>query len=72
MSKWSEIRNDFYDELEGCICIDAWNTCGDNEGGNIIAKVYKDRVEYIDDSAKKDEHAQESIIEAMEDIKEME
>jgi hypothetical protein len=31
MSKWNAIQNDFFDENERCICIDAWLTDDDNE-----------------------------------------
>lgn len=63
-SKWMKIRNDYYDEDEHCICIDAWETAKDGEEGKIIAKVYKNKVEYIDDFARKDYYAQEKISEA--------
>ena len=26
MSKWAEIRNDYYDDTEHKVCIDAWET----------------------------------------------
>ena len=65
-NNWSEIRNDFEDE--GIINIDAWNSPDDNEEGTVIAKIHPDgKVEYIDDRARKDQYAQEMIIEAVQE-----
>lgn len=63
MSKYSEIKNDFYDENEHKVYIDAWFTGDDNEEGNVIAKVdiRTNEVEYLDDDAKTDPYAQEII-----------
>jgi hypothetical protein len=67
MSKWTEIRNDFYDEEENCWCIDAWKTPDDNEEGSVIAKVYDNgEVVYLDEDAKVDYLAQEVIQETLE------
>lgn len=33
MSKWAEIRNDYCDEEEGKVFIDAWKTSSGNEEG---------------------------------------
>ena len=64
--KWSEIRNDFYDEIKECTCIDAWETASDNEGGIVIARVYDDgTVEYIDPDAMTDKEAQAAIRETL-------
>lgn len=49
---FSEIRNDFYDEDEGCYYVDVWFTCDDSEPGITIAKVYRDRVEYTNEDYK--------------------
>lgn len=70
MSKWAEIRNDFCDEEEQNVHIDAWITDDDNEEGVVIAKVnYKTKeVEYIDDVARTDTYAQEIIKETFQDI----
>lgn len=70
MSKWAEIRNDFTDEEEGVVCIDAWKTLNGSEEGKIIAKVnYKTKkVEYLDNDAKTDSYAQEVINETLSDI----
>lgn len=70
MSKWAEIRNDFCNEDEGKVYIDAWKTCNDNEEGKVIAKIdYKTKeIEYLNDAAKTDKYAQEVINEILEDI----
>lgn len=63
MSKYSEIRNDYINEEENAVYIDAWFTDDDNEEGTVIAKVDLDTlaVEYLDADAKTDEYAQEVI-----------
>lgn len=63
MSKWSEIRIDFFDEEEKKWFVDAWETDDDNEEGSVIAKIdlYTGTVEYLDADAKTDEYAQEEI-----------
>lgn len=70
MSKWAEIRNNFYDDEEQKIYIDAWFTDDNNEEGVVIAKVnYKTKeVEYLDDDARTDSYAQEIINETLESI----
>lgn len=69
-SKWSEIKNDFCDEDEGKVYIDAWFTDDVDEEGEVIAKVdYKTKeVEYLDKIAKTDPYAQEVINETLKDI----
>ena len=37
MSKWSEIRINFFDEEEKKWSVDAWETDDDNEEGSVIA-----------------------------------
>ena len=70
MSKYGEIRNDFCDDKEQKICIDAWLTDDDSEEGVVIAKVnYKTKeVEYFDNDARTDSYAQEVINETLSDI----
>lgn len=67
MSKWAEIRNDFCDEDEGKVFIDAWKTCNDDEEGKVIAKVnYKTKeIEYLDKKARTDSYVQEVIKEVL-------
>lgn len=69
MSKWSEIRIDFFDEEEKKWFVDAWETDDDNEEGSVIAKIdlYTGTVEYLDANAKTDEYAQEEIREFLKD-----
>ena len=63
MSKWSDIRCDFFDEEEEKYFVDAWRTDDDNEEGTVIAKLdlADGTVEYLDEDAKTDEYAQEVI-----------
>ena len=70
MSKYGEVRNDYYDEVENKVYIDAWLTCYDDEEGIVIAKVnYKTKeIEYFDEDAKTDEYAQEVIEETLQNI----
>jgi hypothetical protein len=70
MSKYGEIRNDFYDDIEKNVYIDAWFTEDDNEEGVVIAKVnYKTKeIEYLDNDARTDEYAQEIINETLREI----
>lgn len=70
MSKWAEIRNNYCDEEEGKVYIDAWKTSNGNEEGEAIAKVdYKTKeIEYLNEAAKTDEYAQEVIKEVLDSI----
>ena len=70
MSNWAEIRNDYCDESEGKVYIDAWFTDDDNEDGEVIAKIdcRTKEVEYLDEIAKTDLYAQEVINETLKDI----
>lgn len=69
MSKWTEIRCDFYDNEEEKWFVDAWLTDDDNEEGTIIAKIDlgNKTVEYLDADARYDEYVQEVIKEMLED-----
>ena len=68
MSKWAEIRCDFFDEEEEKYFVDAWKTDNSNEEGIVIAKIdlADGTVEYLDENAKTDEYAQEVIREMLE------
>ena len=70
MSKYGEVRSDYYDEIENKIYIDAWFTYDDNEEGIVVAKVnYKTKeVEYLDDEARTDEYVQEVINDTFKNI----
>ena len=63
MSKWTEIRCDFFYEEEEKYFVDAWKTDDGNEEGTVIAKLdlAAGSVEYLDEDAKTDEYAQEII-----------
>lgn len=43
---FKELRNNYYNEEKEYYSIDGWRTMNDNEEGKVLAKVYKDRVEY--------------------------
>lgn len=68
MSKYSDIRCDFFNEEEKKYYVDAWKTDNDNEEGKVIAKIdlANKTVEYIDEDAKTDEYAQTVIKEMLE------
>ena len=68
MSKWAEIRCDFFDEEEAKYFVDAWETDDDNEEGTVIVKLNlaDGTLEYLDEDAKTDEYAQEVIKEILE------
>ena len=68
MSKYSEVRSDFFDEEEQKQYVDAWLTDDDNEEGESIAKIdlATGQVEYLDPDARYDEYAQEVIREVVE------
>lgn len=70
MSKYGEVRNDYYDEEECKVYIDAWKTYDDDEEGIVVAKVnYKTKeVEYLDEDARTDEYVQEVINETLDNI----
>ena len=68
MSKWAEIRSNYYDEEEEKQFVDAWLTDNDDEEGTVIAKIdlTTKTVEYLDADARYDEYAQEVINEVLE------
>lgn len=63
MTNFSEVRCDFFDEVNGVWYVDGWFTANDNEGGIVVAKIYvKDfAVVYTDDEYRWDEYVQEVI-----------
>jgi hypothetical protein len=67
MSKYAEVRSNYYDDIEGVQTVDAWETDRDDEEGEVIAKIHLDtrEVEYIDPDAKYDDYAQEVIQEVL-------
>ena len=68
MSKWRDIRCDFFNEEEEKYMVDAWKTDNDSEEGTVIAKLdlADGTVEYIDEDAKTDKYAQTVIKEMLE------
>lgn len=69
MSVWSQINNEYEHNFK--LHIDAWE--GDNEEGNVIAKIntLTKKVKYLDDRAKTDLYAQTIITETIEKLKEI-
>ena len=67
MSKYAEVRSNYYDDIEGVQTVDAWKTDRDDEEGEVIAKIHLDtkEVEYLDPDAKHDDYAQEVIQEVL-------
>lgn len=63
MTNFSEVRCDFFDEVNGVWYVDGWFTANDNEEGIVVAKIYvKDFVVvYTDDEYRWDEYVQEVI-----------
>ena len=47
MSKWSDIRSDYYDDIEEVQTVDAWVTDSDDEEGKVIAKIHYNRSCYF-------------------------
>ena len=67
MSKYAEVRSDFYDEEEEKQFVDAWMNDDDNKEGTVIAKIdlATGEIEYLDEDARTDEYAQEVISEVL-------
>lgn len=61
-SKYSEVRINHFDDIEGCWCVDAWLTPDDNEEGRVIAKI-KDNgeISWIDKDAESDPYVKEEF-----------
>ena len=68
MSKWKDIRRDFFNEEEEKYMVEAWKAGDTSEHGAVIAKLdlAAETVEYIDEDAKTDEYAQAVIKEMLE------
>lgn len=58
---WSELRCDYFDEETNCFYIDGWETDDENTEGSVVAKVYTNRVEFLDYRAFNDTNVQELI-----------
>lgn len=71
-SIYAEVRNDFYNEEEKKIYIDAWKTGDDNEEGTVVAKI--DAVslayEFLVPEAENDEKVREAINQALDELEE--
>ena len=71
MSKWAEIRCDYYCEEDNFWRVDAWLTDDGDEEGKVIAYIDNDttKVIYHDPLARTDEYAQEVIQDMIREIK---
>ena len=62
MKDYVEVRCNFYNDIKGCWCVDAWMTDNDNEEGKVVAEIYDNGgVVYIDVNAMKSPNVQEVI-----------
>lgn len=43
---FKELRNGYFNEKDGYYSIDGWRTMNQDEEGVVVARVYKDKVEY--------------------------
>lgn len=71
LSKWSEIRNTYFDEDNKCLYIDGYISADDNAEGKVIAKIFtsdetgKTKIDYVDEDAEFDYYAVRMIAEAV-------
>lgn len=67
MKIYNEVRHDFYDDMIGVYCIDAWATDDSNEEGKVVATFDPENgeVTYLDDDAKLDD----GVINAINELK---
>lgn len=69
--KFKEVRNDFFDDLNNVICIDAWTTdVDDDEEGMVVATINPNTFEviYLNDDAKRSALVHEIIKETLSNI----
>ena len=70
MEDYAEVRCDFYDDIEGYWCVDAWRTNDDDEEGEVVAHVYDDgSVVWLNNNAKKSHYVQMVIKDCITDLK---
>lgn len=59
---YTEVRINFYDDIDECWSVDAWKTSNPNEEGQVVAKIYDDTsVVWTVPDAKTDPLVTESI-----------
>ncbi|MBK5247714.1 MAG: hypothetical protein JJE49_10675 [Peptostreptococcaceae bacterium] len=70
LRKYSEIKNNYFDEKRRLVHIDAWKTTSNNEEGTVIATVNVDTSEviFLKDGIEDNLLVQESIIETLAEI----
>ena len=60
--KYSEVRIDFYDDINEHWCVDAWTTDDDNEEGKVVATIDdKGNITWLDKDAENDQIVAEEI-----------
>ena len=70
MEDYAEVRCDFYDDIDGYWCVDAWRTNDNDEEGEVVAHVYNDgSVVYLDKEAKQSAYVKAIIKECLMEIK---
>ena len=70
MKDYAEVRCDFYDNVNGYWCVDAWRTSDDNEEGKVVAHIYDNgSVVYLDEESKQSAYAKAIIKECLMKIK---
>jgi len=60
-SIWQELDCNFYDEEDECWCIDAWSDLNQDTEGQVIAKVFADRVVFLDCASINEANVQDLI-----------
>ncbi len=63
MTNYSEVRIDYYDDIDGVWTVDAWKTDDDNEEGEVVATINPAtrEVTYLNPAAKHDALVREEI-----------
>lgn len=69
-NQFCEVRWDYFDDLDGVWCIDAWKTPDDDEGGFVVAKINPDTLEvtYNDREYAKDKLVKEAVASKLKEI----
>ena len=69
-NQFCEVRCDYFDDLDGVWCVDAWLTPDDDEGGCVAAKINPDTLEvtYTDRDYAKDKLVKETVASKLKEI----
>lgn len=67
---YAEVRSNYYDDIKGATCIDAWKTADDNEEGEVVAYVYDNgEVEWCNPQARSSKLVQDEIRKVLNDFR---